>query len=255
MEGGLEGRTVLLVGTEVRVAALARALADSGATLLSFPTVRIAPPTDSSPLDEALRRWTSYDWVVFTSSNGVDQVIVRAGSLGVPLRADGGPKIAAVGPATMEAAEAAGLLVQAMPSEYLTDAIADAIGTVEGRRILLPRSSLARRSLADILRARGAHVDEVDAYDSLAASPDPSRLGRAPRVDLIVLTSASAVRNLASILPSSTFERIRATAVAACIGPVTAEAARELGLRVAVVAEEYTVPGLVRSLQEVTAHG
>jgi len=120
---------------------------------------------------------------------------------------------------------------------------------------LLPRSSLARRSLADILRARGAHVDEVDAYDSLAASPDPSRLGRAPRVDLVVLTSASAVRNLASILPSSTFERIRATAVAACIGPVTAEAARELGLRVAVVAEEHTVPGLVRSLQDVTAHG
>jgi len=255
MEGGLEGRTVLLVGTEVRVAALARALADSGAILLPFPTVRISPPTDPRPLDEALRRWTSYDWVVFTSSNGVDQVIARAGSLGVPLRADGGPKIAAVGPATMEAAEAAGLLVQAMPSEYLTDAIADAIGTVEGRRILLPRSSLARRSLADILRARGAHVDEVDAYDSLAASPDPSRLGRAPRVDLVVLTSASAVRNLASILPPSTFERIRATAVAACIGPVTAEAARELGLRVAVVAEEHTVPGLVRSLQDVTAHG
>ncbi|HKZ23328.1 MAG TPA: uroporphyrinogen-III synthase [Thermoplasmata archaeon] len=255
MSDGLRGRTVLLVGTESRVAALERRLGESGATVVPFPTVRTAPPANPDPLDRALRRWRSYDWVVFTSSNGVDHVVSRAASLGISFRSNDGPRVAAVGPATRVAAEAAGLLVDAMPSEYLTDAIADAIGPVRGRRILLPRSSLARQSLADILRSRGASVDAVDAYESLPASPDLATLTTIARVDVIVFTSASAARNLASMLPASTLDRIRELAIAVCIGPVTAEAAGNLGFRVALVAEEHTVPGIVRTLREMTVDG
>jgi uroporphyrinogen-III synthase len=255
MEHGLRGRTILLVGTESRVAILARRLRKSGAILLPFPTVRIAPPRNPAALDRAIENWASYDWVVFTSSNGVDQVVARAASLGIPFRSPGRPKIAAVGPATRAAAIAAGFLVDAMPSRYLTDRIPDAIGPARGLRILLPRSNLARESLADILRSRGASVDEVDAYESVPTSPDPALLTGATRVDVIVFTSASAARNLAAVVPPSALDRIRRSGIAVCIGPVTADAAKELGFRVALVAAKHTVPGIVRGLQELTVDG
>jgi len=98
-------------------------------------------------------------------------------------------------------------------------------------------------------------VDAVDAYESLPASPDLATLTTIARVDVIVFTSASAARNLASMLPASTLDRIRELAIAVCIGPVTAEAAGNLGFRVALVAEEHTVPGIVRTLREMTVDG
>lgn len=248
-----ESGTILLVGTEARVAALDEALRGLGARTLPFPTVRIAPPEDHRHLDGALRSWSSFDWVVFTSSNGVETVMGRASRLGILAQA-GGPRIATVGPATKEAAEAAGLIVNAMPVEFLTDAIADCLGDVRGRRILLPRSNLARRSLAETLLARGALVDEVDAYETLPTAPNHEPLERSD-VGMIAFTSASAVRNLVALVRPTTVERLRGTAVAACIGPVTAQAAKEAGFRVAIVAQPHTVPGLVHSLQEATAFG
>ena len=161
----------------------------------------------------------------------------------------------AVGPATKAAAEAAGLAVSLVPNGFLTDAIAGALADVCGRTIFLPRSRIARKSLADELRDRGAQVIEADAYDAIPAAPDIDVLRKTDRIDVVLLTSASAATHLMDLLPKDVRDRLIHEAEAACIGPVTAEAARSLGFRVCAVARNHTVDGLVESLAEVRAHG
>jgi len=250
----LAGRTVLVAASEERVERLAGPLRECGAEAIPFPTVRIVPRTDLAALDESLRRWRSFDWIVFTSTNGVDAALARAAALDIDLVAHPA-KIATVGPATRAVAEAAGLSVRAMPDEFLTDRIASELGDVCGQSVLLLRSSLASGSLAEELRARGANVRDVAAYDAVLATPDLTRLRAAGRIDLVLFTSASAARNLASLLPAEDLDRLRSEAEAACIGPVTAEAVRELGFRIVIVAEDHTAAGLVRALAEVAARG
>jgi len=253
-EGPLAGRTILVAATEERAEAIATALRSAGAAAIPFPTVRIAPAPDRLELDRALQTWRSNDWVIFTSTNGVRATIERARALQIELPTRP-PRIAAVGPATKAVAESEGLPVDAMPDEFRTEAIADALGTLPGRRVLLLRSSLARRALAERLRTRGAHVDEVDAYEARPSSPDRSRLPPPDGIALVVFTSGSAVQNLIALLPRRYVVALQDHAEAACIGPVTADAARAAGFRVVVVAREHTVPGLVRALQEVPVRG
>ncbi len=250
----LDGRTVLVAASEERTEKIVNALRAEGATPIPFPTVRIVPPKDLAALDRALRAWHRYDWIVFTSTHGVESVVERARTLGLALRPVSG-RIAAVGPATKAAVEAAGLPVHVVPEEFLTEAIPEALGDVSGQRILLPRSRIARKSLAKDLRARGAIVTEVDAYDAVLGSPDLEAVRRASRIDFVLFTSASAAQNVVALLPGGLLERLRSRAEAACIGPVAADAARNLGFRVTVVAEEHTVPGLLESLTRVRGHG
>lgn len=254
MSRPLAGRTVVAVASVERAASIARFLRRAGAEVVPFPTVRIESAADLKRLDDALGSWGSYDWVVFTSTNGVHAVIARARALRLELTVRP-PKVATVGPVTKAAAEAEGLIVDAMPDEFVTDAISDVLGMLAGRRVLLLRSSLARKSLAERLRQKGADVDEVDAYEARPFSPDLSRLPAAEDIDLVVFTSGSAVRNLVTMLSAKYLDTLRARAEAACIGPVTANAARACGFRVALVAREHTVLGLVHELQEVPFHG
>jgi uroporphyrinogen III methyltransferase / synthase len=243
----LGGRTVLVAASAPLVARLTGALNDRGATVVPCATVRLTPPADLSALDATIRRWPSYDWVVFTSARAVDAVVDQARALRIDLSRFRG-KIAAVGPATRARLRSAGLQVHAVPDEFLTDAIPDALGKVHGMKILLPRSRLARKSLGAELRRRGADVTEVDAYDAIPASPDLNAIRKAPRIDFVVITSASAARNLVAVLPKDLQDRVRTEAETACIGPVAADEARALGFRVTVVAAEHTVRGIVDSL-------
>jgi uroporphyrinogen-III synthase len=251
--GSLDGRTIVVASSEGRVASLVEAIEAQGGFAIPFPTVRLIPPPDSGPFEQALRKWASYDWVIFTSSAAVDAVSRAAARIGLDLRRLQG-KIAVVGPATKAAVEAAGLPVDTMPAEFLTDSIASALGDVCGRSVFLPRSRIARKGLAEDLRGRGATVVEADAYDAASSTPDLSSLRTHARIDFVVFTSASTVRQFVSIVPTDVLERVRAESRVACIGPVTAEAASESGLRASVVASEHTIPGLVRALAEVIAN-
>lgn len=216
--------------------------------MVPFPTVRIVPPKDLGPLDEALRSWASFDWIVFTSAHGVAAVADRARALHLDLRKTR-CRIAAVGPVTRAALQGNGLPADIVPTEYLTDAIAGAMGDVSGKRVLLPRSRIARQSLPNALRALGAEVVQVDAYDAIAPEgPSGSALPRA--IDFVVLTSPSSAENLEAMLPEADFTRLIERTPAAAIGPVTAEAARSLGFRIAVIAQEHTIEGLVETLAE-----
>jgi|SRR2546428_2434638 len=248
------GQTFLVATSEDLVDKVAGAIREKGGHAIPFPTIRLVPSKEYADLDRGLRLWRTLDWVVFTSARGVEAVVDRSMALGVDLPAFHG-HVATVGPATRAAAEAAGLPVSVVPDEFLTDAIAGALGDVCGQTVFLPRSRIARKSLADELRGRGAKVIEADAYDALPATPDIELIRNAGRIDVVLLTSASAASHLIDLLPEDVRDRLFKEAEAACIGPVTAEAARSLGFRVCAVAKEHTVRGLVERLTEVRAHG
>ena len=249
----LTGRAILIAGSEDRVPKLGEALAERGAHVVPFPTVAIVPPQDFGPLDDALSHWATFDWIVFTSAHGVEAVVKRARDLRVNLRTTRA-RIAAVGPVTRAALERNGLPVDAVPREYVTDAIAGAMGDVAGKRVLLPRSRISRQSLPEALRTAGAEVIQVDAYDAVPASRSEEETP-ATAFDYVVFTSASSAENLATLMAPEEFARLIERTPAAAIGPVTAEAARILGFHVAVVSQDHTIEGLVDSLTKVNAHG
>jgi uroporphyrinogen-III synthase len=225
-----------------------------GAEPVLFPTITIAPPEAGGPLDQAIARLADYDWIVFTSVNGVEQFWKRLEKVGAhgraPLRPTGlsayRGKIAAIGPATAEAVCQRGASVQLIPAEYRAEAILGEIGDVAGLRILLPRADIARPALANGLRLMGALVDDVPAYRTVPGAPPPAAFNALREgVDVITFTSSSTVRNFVSLTKDLDY----GNPLIACIGPVTADTARELGLRVDVMAQEYTVDGLLDALQ------
>jgi uroporphyrinogen-III synthase len=222
-----------------------------GAEPLLFPTIAIAPPEVAGPLDQAIAQLSGYDWIIFTSVNGVQHFWARLAELRASSAVDGASdlsiqgKVAAIGPATAEALRRRGASVHLMPAEYRAEAILDVIGDVAGQRILLPRADIARPALADGLRSRGAQVDDVRAYRTIRGEPSPAAFDALRAgVDVVTFTSSSTVRNFVSLTEGLDFGH----PLVACIGPVTAATAHELGLRVDLVAETYTIDGLLESL-------
>jgi uroporphyrinogen-III synthase len=155
-------------------------------------------------------------------------------------------KVAAIGPKTAAMLQQHGIKVDVLPNEYRAEAILDAIGEVRGQRILLPRADIARAELAAGLRVRGAIVDEVAAYHTLPATPPPTAFEQLRQgVHVVTFTSSSTLRHFVALTRGIDY----GNPAIACIGPVTADTARELGLHVDVVADEYTVDGLFRALE------
>ena len=254
----LAGKRIAITRPMAQAAALADKLAALGAWPIIFPTIQIAPVDDYAPLDAALRQLDQYQWIVFTSANAVAifwerlrrhlpaRVPAAGGFTGLVPAA---LQFAAVGPATARALEKHGASAKIVPDEYVAEALAAGLGDVAGRRILLPHAELARDALADELRRRGATVDEIAIYRTLPAAPDPRSLAELKRgVDAITFTSASAARNFALVIAGETLAS--GPAIIACIGPVTAAAAKQAGWPAGVVAAEYTLDGLVAALAE-----
>lgn len=238
----LRGLRIIVTRAQEQAGELSRRLAELGAEPVEVPAIRIAPVEDAGPLDRAIEGLAAYDWVIFTSQNGVAAFWQRLEALGLDSRALQGMRVAAIGPATAAALRARGVAPDYMPEEYVAEAILAGVGDVAGRRILLPRADIARRALAEGLRARGAHVDEIAAYRTLPADgllPDLSQ------ADAITFTSSSTVRNF--IQAAGGPDALQGLVVV-CIGPITAATCRELGITPDVVADEYTIDGLVRAL-------
>jgi uroporphyrinogen III methyltransferase / synthase len=242
----LSGRRILVTRPRAQADGLLAALAALGAHAIALPTIEITPVSDPTRLDQAIARLETYDWVIFTSVNGVTAFMQRMQATGVGADRLSRIAMAAIGPATAQALHQYGLVPQFVPSEYVAEALAAGIGDLDSRHVLLPRAEIARETLAVELRRRGAVVDEIAVYHTLPAAPDAQALAELRQgVDAILFTSSSTVRNLMSLVGHA---RSTERAVIACIGPITAQTARELGLPVDVVASEYTTGGLVRAL-------
>ena len=254
----LAGCRVLITRPKEQSTELCHRLEELGALPLLFPVIAIAAPEPGGPLDEALARRAAYDWVVFTSVNGVKHFFERLAGLNQgsgesPQQMLGTrSQVAAIGPATAAALEAIGVAVSLLPGEYRATALLQqfvggegARAAVRGRRFLLARADIAPPELATGLRAAGAQVDEVAAYHTVAVTPSPEALTALRRgVDVITFTSSSIVEHFLALAGEIDFGE----PLIACIGPVTAQTARRAGLEVGVVAEEYTVDGLVGAL-------
>lgn len=255
----LFGKRVLVTRSREQAGELVEMLEDLGAQPIEAPSIRIEPPADFGPLDTAIADAGGFDWIVFTSANGVEIFMRRLFASPFDVRALKGPRLCAIGPATADRLARYGLKVDLMPVEYRAEAILDALGStgsLSGARVLLPRADIARELLADELRKAGAEVTEIAAYrtlqESLAADgeQDIYKMLLEGAIDVVMFTSASTVRNFARALgEEQTADLLRQTVVA-CIGPVTAEAAQQLQIETTVMPRDYTVPALVAAIVE-----
>ncbi len=248
--GPLVGRTVLVTRPQGQASRLSTALAEQGAIPIEVPAIRIEPPESWADLDAAIARG-SFDWVVFTSANGVAAFLDRLALAGRGPEWFAGTRVAAIGPETARTLARAGIAADLVPEEYVAEALVACLADerdLTGARILLPRADIARDALQRGLREAGATVHSVVAYRTATETASPELLAQlqARQINVVTFTSSSTVRSLVQMLGGDT--DLLTGAVIACIGPVTAATARGLGLRVDVVAEQYTIAGLVDAL-------
>lgn len=250
----LIGKRILVTRARAQASDMVRMLSDLGAACLEFPTIRVVPPDDWQPLDDAIGNLVGYDWIVFTSVNGVEYFFERLFHNGLDARALGNLKTVTIGPATEQALRNFGIKSDIVPASYRAESLVDAFRDIDigWKRVLLPRAEQARQILPDELRAMGALLDEATAYRTVAADGDRDLLlGHLEEktVDLVTFTSSSTVRNFADLLPPGPARQdlMRGVTIAS-IGPVTAETATDLGFDVHVVASSFTIPGLCEAI-------
>jgi uroporphyrinogen III methyltransferase/synthase len=245
----LFGRRVLVTRPAHQADDFALSLWEAGAEPIVAPAIAIGPPDDPAAAHGAVARVREYDWVVFTSRNGVDAFFDVLGELGRDARAFGDARIAAIGPKTAEALARRGIRVDLIPAEFVNEAVAAELlaRSAAGDRVLVYRAQEARDVLPETLRANGRVVDVVAAYRTRFVD-DPEMGAKAERADIVTFTSPSTVAGFVHNVDGA--GTLLAGKIVAAIGPITANAAREAGIRVDVVAEEFTVDGLVRALTE-----
>jgi uroporphyrinogen III methyltransferase/synthase len=249
----LFGLTGLVTRTRHQASDLSSLLRQHGAVPLEMPVIRLEPPESWAPVDEALAVADSFDWVVFTSANGVAMLQDHLADIGSDIRALKGPQVAAIGPATAAAAKAAGLHVSLCPDEYVAEALVAALAAegLAGKRLLLLRAAQARDVLPDQARAAGAEVVIAPVYQTLPVeSLDPQivEMLAQKQVDFVTFASSSSVNNFVQALGDETARTMLAGVCVACIGPITAASARAAGLSPTVVPDEYTIEALVAAL-------
>jgi uroporphyrinogen III methyltransferase/synthase len=245
----LFGRTVLVTRPESQSAELAFKLRDLGATVLSQPAITIGEPRDWKPVDVAIERVREFDWLVFSSSNGVLYFFERMLSLGLDMRNVASAKIAAIGPATAKALAGYHLKADVIPPKYRAEDLADfLIPHARGKRFLLMRASRGRQVLAEMLRTAGAIVEQVVVYESqdvAMADADIAEALAAGRIDWTTVTSAAIARSLVRL-----FGKALNNTQLVAISPLTAEVLKGLGYVSAKVAENYTTEGILAAILE-----
>jgi uroporphyrinogen-III synthase len=225
-------------------------LRQAGFEAVFFPVIDIQPVADPIWLDRSIQKLECFDWAVFTSVNGVAVFCDRLHELGItkfPSRV----QVAAIGPKTAEALTARGVQVSFVPHEYVAEAILPGLGDLRGRWVLLPRAEIARKALPEAIICAGGLVQEVAVYRTLAVEPDPSSLAKLRAgLELVTFTSPSTVHSFIEIARQSGLDahHLPGDPLIVCIGPITAQAAREAGFQNCEVAQEYTTAGLVALL-------
>ncbi len=242
----LHGRTVVVTRARAQASTLAARLRELGGEAIELPAIRIEPRIDSAEVSRAVDEIYSYALVCLTSPNGVRLLFDALAAAGRDARALANATVAAIGPGTAAALRDRGVIADVVPDRSVAEALVDELREVEveGRPVLVARAAEARDVLPDALRERGAEVDVVALYDTVAEQPDEAAVEAAQRADYVTFTSASTVRNLVAALG----DRIPTRARIVSIGPVTSAAAREAGLEVDVEAERHDIDGLVEAL-------
>ncbi len=246
-------KTVVVTRTREQASELVARLSALGAECLECPTIRVVPPEDWAPLDAAIDKLDTYDWLVLTSVNGVSFFFDRLYKRDKDVRALKDVRTATIGPATAKRLRDCGLNSDIVPESYRAESIVEAFKNeaIKGKRVLLPRAKEARPVLPVELRKMGAIVDEIAAYQTEQARENVDALIKRleeSSIDLLTFTSSSTVRNFKALLPPDRFESLIEGVTVGSIGPITADTARELGFKVDIMAKDYTIDGLCEAI-------
>ena len=251
----LFGKKIVITRPKEQAKGFVKALSLLGAECIEFPTIELAPPESWDALDHAIESITGYQWLVFTSVNGVKYFLRRLELSGRDVRYLKGLKIAAIGPKTAGIWYDMGIRPDLMPAEYRAEAVAVCFKKhgIKGEKILIPRAARAREILPDELRNMGAEVDVVPVYRTMKPDSDTSRVRDLlikKAIDMVTFTSSSTVENFADMFEKDgrDLQEWMTGVAVACIGPVTAGTARQNGFSVSLVAAEYTTEGLIDSI-------
>jgi len=249
----LKGKRILITRARSQALSLSQRIESLGGEVVEFPTIEIKPPASYESLDEAIKQITSYDWLIFTSVNGVEQFLSRFEKLGKNIANLAGIEVGAIGPETAKRLTAAQIRLSLVPKQYQAEGILEELlsKNLFGKRVLIPRAAKARDILPETLRQRGARVEVVEAYQTVPPQTDVAavhKLLRDGKIDVITFTSSSTATNFAAMLHDHDLPRLLSRMVIACIGPITKKTVEDLGMRSEIVSEEFTIPGLVNAM-------
>jgi len=254
-ERPLFGKTVVVTRAREQASDFRVLLESKGAQCVEFPTIEVVPPKSWASVDKAIENLKRYDWVIFTSVNGVRFFFQRLKEQGQDVRSLYGIRIGAIGPKTAASLKELGLRLDLVPSEYRAEAVIDALGEkqVRGKRFLLPRAAKAREILPEKIEEMGGQIDVVPVYETVrptVRSEEVRDLLQKGRISCITFTSSSTVENFAAMFPADDLPTLAEKAVIACIGPITLETAQEHGLEVKIMPAEYTMEALATVIAE-----
>ncbi len=244
----LFGKKVLVTRAREQASVLTDGLKKLGAHCIEAPAIKIVPPESYGPLDDAIGGLSQYQWLIFTSANGVEHFFGRLAAAGLDTRAISA-KVAAIGSQTAARLKNYGITADIIPAEFRAEGIVEALVDYikPGMKILIPRALIARDILPEKLTELGACVNVVPAYRTIAGDTNGQELAaklEQGEIELVTFTSSSTVTNLLGLLGSNGAKLI-AKAKVACIGPITADTCIEHGIKPTVIAEEYTIKGLI----------
>jgi|SRR5208283_573617 len=249
----LRGTRILVGRARHQAGSLSSSLRGLGASVIEIPFIEIRKPKSFAAMDQALKSFATYDWLILTSANGVEAMWERLRKLRITRAKLSHLRIAAIGPATKRAIVQHGLKVKMMPEEYVAESVVKGLrDQVNGKRVLLVRAKVARDVIPDSLRAAGAQVDVVEAYETVVPVKSRARLralmkDKKRRPHVVTFTSSSTVRNFAELIGQAKLSALKDIQFAS-IGPVTTATLGELKLPVAIEAREFTMGGLIRAI-------
>ena len=258
MNQPLFGKTVVITRAATQASEFATALEQYGAKVVLCPTIEISDPESYDRLDEAIDHLYGYDWLIFTSGNGVDFFLRRLAVKGKKVEDLDELKTCAIGEATADRLRDAHVHVDVIPAEFKAEGVFTALTNfiggserLQGVNVLLPRAAVARDYLPKALEEAGARVDVVTTYRTVVPENlDRGRLSAmlAGDADCIAFTSSSTVKNLARLFDTIDLSKILDGVAIACIGDITADTAAEYGLKVDIQPEKFTIPALAEAI-------
>ncbi len=246
----LAGKKILITRAREQSAEFASSLKNLGAEGIEFPTIEIRPPLSWDALDRAIQNLNTYDWLIFTSANGVRFFFERLKKKRENLPSS--LKVCAIGPATAKELNKREIQIDYIPKEFIAEAILDGFKEmqVKGKKILLARAEKARDILPNGLKEMGAEVEVVEVYRTIKPKGGAKRLKLLlkEKIDAIAFTSSSTVDHFVDLLKGVDHKKALKGVAIACIGPITADTARKRGMKVHIQPKEYTIPGLTQAI-------
>ncbi|WP_243362108.1 uroporphyrinogen-III C-methyltransferase [Fundidesulfovibrio terrae] len=256
----LLGKGVVVTRSREQASDLVRILEDMGACTWEYPTIDVAPLADTAPVREAVGSLSCFDWMVFTSANGVKYFWHELAAMGLDARAMGGLKVAAIGPATAQALLDRGIKADFVPEKFIAESVVEGLLALQigGKKVLIPRAAQAREVLPEELTRAGAQVTVLPVYETKLAQQDPDEVVAAieeGEIHYLTFTSSSTVDNFFAMIPTDRLAPLRSKVKIACIGPITAATLKKHGFEPDIQPEAYTIPALAKALADAVVQG